>query len=135
MKKVIVTGVVIIGFVFYAVFYQKSTSTGLPVTNTTTSSATKGSYKDGEYTGSATDAFYGTIQVKATITNGNLSDVQFLQYPNDEAESVAVSKAAMPTLRQEAITSQNSKVDIVTGATQTSEAFRKSLASALTQAK
>jgi uncharacterized protein with FMN-binding domain len=135
MKKITVTGIVIIGFVFYAFFYQKSTAAVIPTTPTSLTPATKGAYKNGIYTGSSADAFYGTIQVKATITNGTLSDVTFLKYPNDQAESIAVNNAAMPTLKQEAIQTQTSKVDIVTGATQTSEAFRESLASALSQAK
>lgn len=144
MKKIVVTAVVIIIFAVYAVFYrQSSSSASLPAatvptktpTSSSTGSSSSGQYKDGNYTGSAADAYYGTIQVKATIANGKLSDVEFLQYPNDQKESVEVNEAAMPTLKQEAIKSQNADVDIVSGATQTSEAFKQSLASALTQAK
>ncbi|HSX09556.1 MAG TPA: FMN-binding protein [Candidatus Saccharimonadales bacterium] len=137
MKKIIVTGIVLVLFVLYAVFYQKSSTNAnpIPAASNTTGSTSRGTYKDGTYTGSTADAFYGTLQVKATIANGKISDVQFLKYPNDQAESIEVNKEAIPTLTQEAIQTQNSKVDIVTGATQTSEAFRVSLASALSQAK
>ena len=41
----------------------------------------------------------------------------------------------MPKLKAEAVQAQSSKVDIVSGATQTSEAFRETLAYALAQAK
>jgi len=41
----------------------------------------------------------------------------------------------MPSLKQEAIQTQSAQVDIVSGATQTSQAFIQSLASALTKAK
>ena len=41
----------------------------------------------------------------------------------------------MPNLKQEAITAQNAQVDIVSGATDTSNAFMQSLSSALSQAK
>lgn len=91
-------------------------------------------YKDGEYTGSVADAFYGPLQVKAIISGGKLVDVQFLQYPNDRPTSTQISNASMPVLKQEAIKAQNAKVDIVTGATQTSEAFVQTLQSALDKA-
>ncbi|HEU5434149.1 MAG TPA: FMN-binding protein, partial [Thermomicrobiales bacterium] len=63
-----------------------------------------------------------------------LSDVRFLQYPNHRGRSVAINEQAMPILTQEAIQSQQAAVDIVTGATDTSEAFIQSLDSALRQA-
>ena len=149
MKKIIVSGIVIIVFALYAIFYHKS-ATSLPATTgesnsgagatsaTVTSGkvtpATSGQYKDGEYTGSSANAYYGTIQVKATIQEGKIADVQFLQYPHDQDTSIQVNKAAMPQLKQEAIAAQSANVDIVSGATQTSQAFKESLADALTQA-
>src|SRR5579859_4664751 len=56
-------------------------------------------YKDGTYTGSVEDAFYGNFQVAAVITNGKLSDIKFLQYPNDKTTSRQINEAAIPTLR------------------------------------
>src|ERR1035437_3582237 len=60
-------------------------------------------YKDGTYTGNPADAIYGTIQVKAIIQNGKITDVQFLQYPSDRSRSIAINTLAMPNLTQEAI--------------------------------
>jgi uncharacterized protein with FMN-binding domain len=93
-----------------------------------------GQYTDGTYTGSPADAYYGTIQVQAIIQNGVLADVQFLQYPNDRNTSIRVNSRALPILRQEAISAQNANVNIVSGATDSSQAFQQSLASALSQA-
>ena len=73
--------------------------------------------------------------MKAVIQNGKITDVQFLQYPNDNGHSARVSSFSMPALKQEAIAAQSANVDVVSGATQTSEAFRQSLADALAQAK
>lgn len=92
-------------------------------------------YKNGTYTGNVADAYYGNVQVKTVISGGKISDVQFLQYPSDRQQSLERSNYAMPILKQEAIQVQNSNVDIVSGATETSLAFRDSLASALAQAK
>lgn len=109
-----------------------STSTATPATTTSSTSAP---YKDGQYTGNAADAYYGYIQVQATISGGKITDVTFLQYPNDRGESVSINTQAMPYLKQEAVQAQSAHVDIVTGATDTSQAFMQSLASALSKAQ
>lgn len=96
--------------------------------------ASRGKYKDGVYTGSTADAFYGNIQVRTTITSGRISKVDFLQYPNDRGNSIQINQYAMPILEQEAIAAQSSSVDIVSGATDTSQAFIQSLSSTLSQA-
>jgi uncharacterized protein with FMN-binding domain len=95
----------------------------------------KGAYKDGTYTGSVADAFYGNIQVQASISGGKIANIQFLQYPNDRGTSIMINEQAMPYLKQEAIAAQSANVDIVSGATDSSQAFRQSLQSALDQAK
>lgn len=94
-----------------------------------------GQYKDGTYTGSVADAFYGNIQVQAVIGGGKITNVIFLQYPNDRGTSIEINSQAMPYLTQEAIAAQNANVDIVSGATDSSMAFQQSLAAALSQAK
>jgi uncharacterized protein with FMN-binding domain len=104
-------------------------------TNTTGSTATTGTYKDGTYTGSIADAFYGKLQVAAVISGGKITDVKFLQYPKDQHESQEVNNRSNPILKSEAIAAQSAKVNIVSGATQSSEAFQQSLASALTKAQ
>ena len=90
-----------------------------------------GQYADGSYMGSAADAYYGLIQVKAVIQGGKIADVQFLQYPSDRSTSRYINSQAMPILTSEAIQAQSANVDIVSGATDSSMAFQQSLASAL----
>jgi uncharacterized protein with FMN-binding domain len=94
-----------------------------------------GPYTDGQYIGSVADAYYGNVQVEAIIQNGQIVDVKFLQYPNDRNTSRYINSQAMPYLTQEAIQTQNTNVNIISGATDTSSAFRESLASALTKAQ
>jgi len=93
-----------------------------------------GAYKDGSYTGSIADAFYGNVQVRATIQGGRLTAVTFLDYPHTHSTSIDINQQAMPYLQQEAIKAQNAQVDIVSGATYTSQAFIQSLSRALSQA-
>ncbi len=91
--------------------------------------------KDGTYTGSTVDVNWGYVQVQATIQGGKISNVQFLQYPSDRRTSVRINSFAVPYLQQEAIQAQSANVDIITGATLTSEGFQQSLQDALTQAR
>ena len=98
------------------------------------SSSTTADYKDGTYTGMRADAFYGYIQVQATVSSGKITDITFLEYPNDHHESVKINQRAMPLLKQEAISAQSAAVDGVSGATDTSQAFIESLKTALSKA-
>ncbi len=151
MKKIALSGAVILAFIFYS-FHQKdeeanvrvvapSLPTSSPTPNntaaptTTTTSSASSPYKDGTYTGIVADAYYGPYQVAAVISGGKISNINFLQYPNDRGTSIEINSQAMPFLKQEAIAAQNANVDIVSGATQSSNAFRQSLQSALDKAR
>jgi len=109
-------------------------------TNSTSSSASSGAtntikYKDGSYTGSVANAYYGNVQVQVSINGGKITDVQFLSYPNDNPNSQYINSQATPYLKQEALQAQSAQVNGVSGATLTSQAFMQSLSSALSQAK
>lgn len=102
---------------------------------TATPQSVMNGYKDGTYQGDVADAFYGNVQVAVTISGGKITDVTFLQYPNDRSTSIEINTQAMPFLKQEALAAQSANVDIVTGASQTSRAFIESLTSALSKAR
>ncbi len=144
MKKFILVTAVITTFGLYVIEYRFGgrddinvvpPATVIPNTSTTGGPSAIAKYKDGSYIGPSTDAFYGNVQVKAIISGGKITDVQFLDYPQDRQTSIIINGQAMPYLKQEAIQSQSAKVDIISGATQTSMAFQQSLQSALTNAK
>jgi uncharacterized protein with FMN-binding domain len=105
------------------------------LSNTTPAPTLQRIFKNGTYTGKVVDAFYGNIQVQAVIQNGKISEVLFLQYPNENRTSIFVNSQAMPLLKQEAIRVQSAQVDIVSGASASSDAFKVSLADALSKAK
>ena len=115
---------------------KKSSATPDPgvLASPVVASATRGQFKDGEYTGSKADAIYGILQVKAVVTGGKLTDVQFLQYPTDRPRSVEINQEAMPHLKMEALQVQSASVDAISGASETSAAFVDSLGVALAQA-
>ncbi len=107
----------------------------IPTPSPAPTTVSQGQYKDGSYVGTEIDAFYGLVKVDATIKNGKITDVQFLEYPNDRRTSVRINSVAMPWLQQEAIQAQNANVNMISGATLTSEAFIMSLQSALKNAQ
>lgn len=111
--------------------------TGTQITQVPTSTPTPRTslYKDGSFTGDVADAIYGNIQVQAIIQGGKIVDVKFLQYPSDRSTSVYINSQADPMLTQEAIQAQSANVDIISGATASSNAFVESLGSALAKAK
>ncbi len=75
------------------------------------------------------------MQVQATIQGGKITNVQFVQYPNERNTSVRINSVAVPELQQEAIQAQSANVNIITGATLTSDGFQQSLQTALAQAQ
>lgn len=106
-----------------------------PVATSTPIPTAKGRYVDGQYTGSVANEYYGNVQVQVTVSGGKITDVAFLQYPNDRARTSSVSAMAMPVLKSETISAQSANIDVVSGATDMTQAFEQSLASALSQAK
>ncbi len=134
MKKIAISALVIVAFAAFVLYEKFSVPKEIPIDNKVTFPATSTKYKDGEFTGDVADAYFGKVQVKAVILGGKLTDVQFLDYPKDQKHSLEISQNSMPILKSEAIQSQSANVDIISGATQTAEAFKISLASALVKA-
>ncbi len=92
-------------------------------------------FSDGTYLGPVVDAYYGVVQVQATIKHGRLDMVDVLRWPADRDTSVTINEHALPRLRQEAISAQSAEVDIISGATLLSNAFIRSLDVALKKAR
>jgi uncharacterized protein with FMN-binding domain len=113
---------------------QHSTAVTPTVSKPVTPKVSSGKYVDGTYTGIAADAYYGNIQVEAVISGGKLANVVFLQSPNDRSTSRYINQQAMPELKAEAIQAQSANVSGVSGASDSSAAFKESLASALSKA-
>jgi uncharacterized protein with FMN-binding domain len=76
---------------------------------------------------------FGDVQVEVVMSGGKLTDVVALELPTGR-RSGQISNYAAPTLRQEALQAQSAKIDLVSGATYTSDAYTQSLQAALDQA-
>lgn len=83
--------------------------------------------------GSTVQTRYGPLQLSVTFNGSTIADVQALQYPSWHGESVMINQYAIPQLTQEAIAANSAKIDSVSGATITSNAYKQSLQAAITQ--
>jgi len=88
---------------------------------------------DGTLVGRPVSFRFGTVQVQVTIAGGRIADVTALQLPAIDPRSSQISQYAEPYLRQSALQAQSAAIDIVSGATYTSQAYAQSLQSALDQ--
>jgi uncharacterized protein with FMN-binding domain len=116
-----------------AVAPSSATTTTTPATKTpaatkTTAPTTK------TVTGDAIDTRYGPVQVKITVTNGKLTAVQAVDYPQQERRDQEINAYAIPALDKEALAAGSAKIDNVSGATYTSDGYANSLQSALDKA-
>jgi len=103
-------------------------------TNAVQVASSSTNYQDGTYTGQRAYAFYGYVQVRATVQNGRLQNVRVLEHPNHNGTSRYINSVAIPYLVQEAINVQDARVNLISGATLTSRAFVQSLDTALQKA-
>lgn len=76
---------------------------------------------------------YGDVQVEVVVAGGKIQDVVALQLPTGR-RSGQISSYVAPILHEEALQAQSAKIDLVSGATYTSDAYAQSLQSALDQA-
>lgn len=77
---------------------------------------------------------YGPVEVAVTLDGTRIIDVQTLEYPDDDAESVEINDEALPILRQQVLDAQSSDIQGLSGATYTAIGYALSVQSALDRA-
>jgi len=122
----------------------------LPIVDATaaTRAATKKIVVSKRFTGSlASVQQWGSLQLtivvrKTTTISGTkkkvtrrLTAVSVPTYPNHTNRSVYINRTALPILKAEALRAQSANVNMVSGATDSSDAFAQSLQSAILKAK
>ena len=85
-------------------------------------------------TGSVAQTRWGPVQVRITAAGGRITDVSVVQYPHENGKDQQINARALPVLIDETIAAQSASIDMVSGATITSEGYVQSLQSALDQA-
>jgi uncharacterized protein with FMN-binding domain len=85
-------------------------------------------------TGPVVQTRWGPVQVRVSMRNGRLTDVEAVQFPNGNPRDQEINSVALPLLRSAALNAQSAQIDMVSGATVTSEGYLQSLQAALDQA-
>jgi uncharacterized protein with FMN-binding domain len=115
----------------------------LPVANAT-AAATKAKVVIRKFTGATYEADrYRSLQVVITVkkttigkkVTRKITAVSVPVYPDHSGRSLYISENAIPILRSEALGAQSANIDLISGATYTSEAFTSSLQSAILKAR
>jgi uncharacterized protein with FMN-binding domain len=114
-----------------------STAAAAPTTAaapSTSAAATSSAATSGTVTGTVAQTRWGPVQVQLTIANKKITNVSVVQYPNGNGKDQEINSQALPILIQETLDKQSASIDMVSGATVTSDGYLQSLQSALDQA-
>jgi uncharacterized protein with FMN-binding domain len=103
-------------------------------TGTSTSPSTAATTGTKTVTGAASQTRYGPVQVQITVTNGQVTAVNAVNYPTQSGRDAQINAYAIPQLNQEAVAAKSAKIDMISGATYTSTGYINSLQNALTKA-
>lgn len=101
-----------------------ATPTALPQSHVTAS---------GTFPGPVVQGFYGPVQASLVVRDGKITKVS-ISAPKDNPSSAYINSVAVPLLRRETLRAQSAKIDGISGATVTSDAYYQSLQSALKKA-
>ena len=138
--------VVVVAVLLLALHHPKkiqrsSTRVHLSSPGGTTSASSGGSTRttpaasnvSGVFTGETVEMEYGPVQVAIDVQAGKITDVKALQYPVDRPRSQFINAQAIPLLRSEVLQAQSANINLISGATFTSNAFASSLQAAIKQ--
>ncbi len=74
---------------------------------------------------------YGQMSIKVTVTNNRIVDVSVNSIQALEAYSLQLEQQVVPMLKSEVLAAQGTRINSISGATYTSEAYAYSLQGAL----
>ncbi|MEN3304170.1 MAG: hypothetical protein V7603_372 [Micromonosporaceae bacterium] len=81
--------------------------------------------------GTVADTRWGPVQVQVTISAGKIVEVTALQVPNGNQRDDEINSFAVPQLREEVLQAQSASINMISGATVTSDGYIRSLQAAL----
>lgn len=101
---------------------------------TTTGTSKPTSSTSGVFAGDTAQTQWGPVQVQITVSGGKITAAAALQYPNGDRRSQSIAQQSIPYLIQQTLTTNSANVVGVSGASYTSDGWRRSLASARAKA-
>ena len=85
-------------------------------------------------TGPSVDTRWGPVQVQITVDGSTITNVTVPVYPTGNGRDQEINAYALLILIKDTLDAQSANIDMITGATVTSEGYLQSLQSALDQA-
>ena len=112
---------------------QTSTGSGSSTSSDTGSASGSGSGSSSARSvdGPVINTRWGPVQVRITTDGSTLTGVEVLQYPTGNGKDQEINDYALPILVSETMDAKSAGIDMVSGATVTSEGYLQSLQAAL----
>jgi uncharacterized protein with FMN-binding domain len=132
--------VVVLLFGYHTSTSGPSTATTAVVGGTVSGSSDDASSDDSStssgttVTGDSVDTRWGPVEVAITVANGKITAVDVPIYPDNNPKDQQINAYALPELIQETLNAQGADIDMVSGATVTSDGYVQSLQGALDKA-
>jgi len=82
-------------------------------------------------TGKVANTVYGPVQIELVVKSHKIVKVAVLEQPTNTIHDIQIGEFAFPKLISETLTTQNAKVDAISGASYTSAGYISSLQSAV----
>ncbi|SER65344.1 FMN-binding domain-containing protein [Pedococcus cremeus] len=77
---------------------------------------------------------WGPVQVQITVAGGKVTRATALQVPSGNNRDQEINSYAVPVLNQEVVAAQSANIDMISGATVTSDGYLQSVQSAFDKA-
>ncbi|GIF68278.1 hypothetical protein Ais01nite_63130 [Asanoa ishikariensis] len=114
---------------------KKTTAKPKPGKNNTAAAPPPAAPKSNKVVGPRVENPYGAVQVVLELDGNRIVNVRTLEMPDQEARSDQLSAQVESQLGDEAVREQGADLDTVSGATETSEAYKESLRKAIDRMK
>ncbi|MEI2642365.1 MAG: FMN-binding protein [Candidatus Nanopelagicales bacterium] len=134
MKRILYTFLTTLTIVVLLFGYRTSTMGAMRASDTVVTAGTNSAAESKTVTGSVAQTEWGPVQVQITVSGSEITDVQVLQYPNENGKDQQINAYALPVLTDETLQAQSANIDMVSGATVTSNGYISSLQAALDEA-
>lgn len=134
MKRILYTFLTTVTIVVLLFGYRTSTMGAMRASDTVVASGATSTAQSQTVTGSVAQTEWGPVQVQIAVSGGQIADVQVLQYPNENPKDQQINAYALPILVDETLQAQSADIDMVSGATVTSNGYISSLQAALDEA-
>ncbi|UUX34782.1 FAD-dependent oxidoreductase [Fundicoccus culcitae] len=82
---------------------------------------------DNVFEGQSNDGFGGRVRIQITVDGDQITDIQILE----QSETVGIGVEALDALAEQALVAQSAELDVVSGATVSSNAFMEALQNAM----